>query len=69
MTATSLHPDANIQVASQASPNWAAGALLMVSEALRAHPSLWSALQQPEDHEDEQERFRDITDRCAGTVR
>lgn len=45
----SRHAFAPLQVATQAGPAWACGALLLISEVLRAQPALWSALQQPEE--------------------
>jgi hypothetical protein len=46
-------------VASHAPSNWVAGALLLLSEVLRAQPGLWAAVQQPEDAAGQAEAFTD----------
>ncbi len=38
-----------LQLASAAQPNWACGALLLLSQVLAAQPALWAAITQPED--------------------
>uniref|UniRef100_A0A383VK77 CCAAT-binding factor domain-containing protein n=1 Tax=Tetradesmus obliquus TaxID=3088 RepID=A0A383VK77_TETOB len=48
-----------LQVACHAPSNWAAGALLLLSEVLRAQPGLWAAVQQPEDAAGQAETFTD----------
>jgi hypothetical protein len=49
-----------LQVCADAPPSWAAGALLLISEVLRAQPALWSGVQQPEEGADDEERFVDV---------
>lgn len=49
-----------LQVCAHAPPSWAAGALLLLSEVLRAQPALWAGVQQPEEGADDEERFVDI---------
>jgi len=49
-----------LQVAADAPPSWAAGALLLLSEVLRAQPALWSGVQQAEEGADDEERFVDV---------
>ena len=51
------------QVSCHTSANWAAGALVLVSETLKAHPGLWAAIQQPEDAGAGEEEFKDLSDR------
>jgi hypothetical protein len=47
------------QVAAHAPSGLACGTLLIVSELLKARAALWSAVLQPEDHDDNEEVFRD----------
>jgi ribosome biogenesis protein MAK21 len=49
-----------LQVCADAPPSWAAGALLLLSEVLKAQPALWSGVQQPEEGADDEERFMDV---------
>ena len=49
-----------LQVCAVAPPSWAAGALLLLSEVLKAQPALWAGVQQPEDGGDDEERFVDV---------
>lgn len=51
-----------LQVCAAAPPSWAAGALLVLSEVLRAQPALWAGVQQAEEGADDEERFVDATD-------
>eukprot|EP00878_Enallax_costatus_P023419 GHUV01024910.1.p1 GENE.GHUV01024910.1~~GHUV01024910.1.p1 ORF type:complete len:221 (+),score=30.96 GHUV01024910.1:653-1315(+) len=53
-----------LQVACHAPSNWAAGALLLLSEVLKSQPGLWAAVQQPEDTAGQIEHFLDVP---AGT--
>jgi ribosome biogenesis protein MAK21 len=57
---------ANPQVAAHAPSNWAAGALLLLSEVLRAQPGLWAAVQQPEDAAGQAETFTDAAAAADG---
>ncbi|XP_024383278.1 protein SLOW WALKER 2 [Physcomitrium patens] len=50
------------QVALQQPPNFACGCLLVLSEVLKARPSLWDGILQPESQDDEIEHFVDIPD-------
>lgn len=38
-----------LQLASSAQPNWACGALLLISQVLASHPALWASITHPED--------------------
>eukprot|EP00898_Chlorokybus_atmophyticus_P004404 jgi/Chlat1/4965/Chrsp32S04947 len=51
-----------LQVAMHQSAAFACGALMLISEVLKAHPVAWNAIMQPEDHEDDVERFQDADD-------
>lgn len=53
-----------LQVATGAPANVACGALLMVSEVLKAKPALWAGVTQPEDHG--QEEVHDAPDDVPG---
>lgn len=49
-----------LQVATAAGANWAAGALFLLSEVLKAQPALWPAIQQPEEVDGGPEDLRDL---------
>ncbi|KAG0631987.1 hypothetical protein M758_1G296500 [Ceratodon purpureus] len=50
------------QVALHQPPNFACGCLLVLSEVLKARPSLWDGILQPESKDDEIEHFVDVPD-------
>lgn len=54
-----------MQAALHANSNWACGALLLLSEVLKSQPALWSAVQQPEEQDDNEEHFQDAPDRSG----
>eukprot|EP00252_Welwitschia_mirabilis_P019006 TRINITY_DN4287_c0_g1_i1.p1 TRINITY_DN4287_c0_g1~~TRINITY_DN4287_c0_g1_i1.p1 ORF type:complete len:1060 (-),score=290.87 TRINITY_DN4287_c0_g1_i1:464-3643(-) len=51
-----------LQVALQQSPNFACACLLLVSELLKARPTLWNAVLEPEDDDKDVEHFVDIAE-------
>lgn len=49
-----------MQVALQQAPQFACGCLLLLSEVLKSRSTLWSAVTQPEDGDEDTEQFHDI---------
>jgi hypothetical protein len=63
-----VHLSLVVQVSCHTSANWAAGALVLLSETLKAHPGLWAATQQPEDAGAGEEELKDLSDRWVADV-
>ncbi|GIM15448.1 hypothetical protein Vretimale_18225, partial [Volvox reticuliferus] len=59
-----------LQLAAASQPNWACGALLLISQVLAVHPALWASITHPEDIAGSGlEEFKDtddLNDNCAG---
>ncbi|MCO5553080.1 hypothetical protein L7F22_006601 [Adiantum nelumboides] len=51
-----------LQVALQGAPHFACGCLLLLSEILKSRPTLWYAVTQSEDADEEREHFADVKD-------
>lgn len=51
-----------MQVALQGAPQFACGCLLLLSEVLKSRPTLWHAVTQPEDGDEEIEHFEDCAE-------